>query len=408
MDEKILGNIPEPGESLFVFYADGIVAAVSAGHDRRLEACGENEMVKRGVRQHDADVSESRGDPWRKKPVGSFFEQDNGTGRTAQQGFLVVVYPCDLSGGLDIRRHDGKRLCLPEFSVPKPFDCHVAGRVDAQVKSSKPLDREDESLPDKADCLFQRVRVLEIMSCCITQAKPWSAGAAGIRLGMKAPVVYVFVFLPAVFAQLKSGHGRVAPVIGDVSDNGEPRAAVRAVYEGIAVPPVLRVEQFLEACAARGDIRGDMYCCGGVGPARQYPERWLTTGDDFLNPDTGQFSKRGEVLPDVRYEIIYGLPRSLYLCHNTVAPVLHKTIQTMAVCTGIDKGSEADPLYGPGKEDAETFRHETPCLNSSICMMIQLNQASSPQAVLQDTSNISRSGLMKQASFFALAMSKST
>jgi hypothetical protein len=55
----------------------------------------------------------------------------------------------------------------------------------------------------------------------------------------------------------EAGHGCARPVVGDARDDGEPRPAIRAVDERVAVAPIRRVEQLGEAVTAGGRVRRD-------------------------------------------------------------------------------------------------------------------------------------------------------
>ncbi len=80
------------------------------------------------------------------------------------------------------------------------------------------------------------------------------ADRAGVGLGMEAPVERVGVFAPAVRAHLELAHGRVWPVVGNVEDDGEARAAVGAVGEGVQMTPVVGVEKLGKAGRASSEI----------------------------------------------------------------------------------------------------------------------------------------------------------
>ena len=138
-------------------------------------------------------------------------------------------------------------------------------------------------------------------------------------------------------------------------------------------------------------------------PKPGIPHRLDLFGEDVL--DIGEYRR---VLPHPVKEIGDRTFGAFHLDNHPVGAVLYHTGQCKHPCGPEDKGPEPHPLNDPGKDDAEPFDHDTLCLNSSICAMIQLNQESSPDEVLQDTSNISRSGLLILASLLALAMSKST
>ena len=82
-----------------------------------------------------------------------------------------------------------------------------------------------------------------------------SADRTRIGLGMKAAVVRIVVFVPARFTERKTVHGGVAPVIGNIRNDGIARPAVGAVDKRVLIPSVLRVEQLPETVAANRYIR---------------------------------------------------------------------------------------------------------------------------------------------------------
>ena len=78
---------------------------------------------------------------------------------------------------------------------------------------------------------------------------------AGNRLGVKAAVSRVVIFRGAVGAERKARHAGVGPVIRDGLDDSKARAAVGAVDERVAVPPIPRVKKFAPAIRADRQIR---------------------------------------------------------------------------------------------------------------------------------------------------------
>jgi len=60
-----------------------------------------------------------------------------------------------------------------------------------------------------------------------------------------SPIEY---FIDSIYYLIfKVLHRSLLPVVREGVDDGEPRAAVRAVYKGIAVAPVFRVKELLKA-----------------------------------------------------------------------------------------------------------------------------------------------------------------
>ena len=83
------------------------------------------------------------------------------------------------------------------------------------------------------------------------------ARRARVRLGVEAAVARVVVLGLAGGAHDEAGHRRPRAVVRDAGDDREARAAVRAVDERVAIPPIGRVEELREAGVAGRDVRGD-------------------------------------------------------------------------------------------------------------------------------------------------------
>ena len=93
----------------------------------------------------------------------------------------------------------------------------------------------------------------------IPQFKLRAAGGTGIRLGMKSPVVRIFVFGAAIRAHCEGLHGCVRAVVGERFDDRETGTAVGAVGKRITIAPVLGIEYL------RAGIPGRWRCRGGSG-----------------------------------------------------------------------------------------------------------------------------------------------
>ena len=120
---------------------------------------------------------------------------------------------------------------------------------------------------------------------------------------MVAAVFNVVIFPLAVRAHGKGLHGSLRPVIGNVLDDGQTRAAVGAVNKRIAIAAVLRIQQLPQTVGADGDIRGDEGVTAGLPQAlynrkirkvlrRNFPHRHiLDDGEGRRFP--GQRLKKG-------------------------------------------------------------------------------------------------------------------
>ncbi len=63
--------------------------------------------------------------------------------------------------------------------------------------------------------------------------------------------------MQAVRAEGKRGHGGGRPVVGDILDDGEARAAIGAIDERVEIAAIAGVEQFPLTIRTDGDIGAD-------------------------------------------------------------------------------------------------------------------------------------------------------
>ena len=67
---------------------------------------------------------------------------------------------------------------------------------------------------------------------------------------MKAAILRIPIFIGTSRTQLKLAQRRVAAVVRQIPDDGVTRPALRAIDEGVPIPPCLRIIQFIEALSA--------------------------------------------------------------------------------------------------------------------------------------------------------------
>ena len=87
--------------------------------------------------------------------------------------------------------------------------------------------------------------------------QPRSTAGTRVRLRVIPPIRRILVLRPARAAHLEPRHRRQRPVVGDAAHDREPRAAVGAVDERVAVAPVGRVEQLAQAVVACRRVGSD-------------------------------------------------------------------------------------------------------------------------------------------------------
>ena len=132
------------------------------------------------------------------------------------------------------------------------------GGVAREVVAAEALDRHDRARPQRVLGRDERgvgSRRSRRRPDSNHSARP--ALRARQRLGVEAAVAGVVVLGRARGAEREPGHRGVGSVVGQPHGDREPRTAVRAVDERVAVPAVGRVEQLAQAVVAHGDVGRD-------------------------------------------------------------------------------------------------------------------------------------------------------
>ena len=135
------------------------------------------------------------------------------------------------------------------------------------------------------------------------------------------------VFARAVGAHREAGHGGAGAVVGQRGDDGEARAAVGAVDEGVPVAPVGRVALFGGAFGAHGDVGGGERAAA-VGP-RRVRDREAGAADDrnVLRLNRFDDRQRRGVVGEPGEEVVEIRGVALDLDDRAGAVVAHRTGQ---------------------------------------------------------------------------------
>ena len=156
----------------------------------------------------------------------------------------------------------------------------------------------------------------------IEQRKRRPAFGAGIGLGVKSPLCGIIELVQAPIAERESRHARIGAVVRQRAGDGEPRTALGAVDERIAVAPVARIEQLGEARLAHSRVGCDprariaSAACSNL-------EACVRTHRRFARLDTVDASKSGRLARKTRQEAIQRRRLALDLDGNAVRIVAH-------------------------------------------------------------------------------------
>ena len=213
--------------------------------------------MQRRVRQKHSQVSIARRDLLGDSGRGLLGQQHNRTLHHAESFHGSVTELTKISGRVDRRHHNGKRLLDPSLPLPQQCDGGWIDGIRCQMKSAQALDGHHQPSLKSLGCFRDGVGDGNLLALPVPQFHLWAALPAGIRLSMKTSVQRIVVFCLAGCAHAEGSHRRVGPVVGNVAHNREARATVGAVDEGIQITPVVWIKQLPKTIGANADIRGN-------------------------------------------------------------------------------------------------------------------------------------------------------
>ena len=173
---------------------------------------------------------------------------------------------------------------------------------------------------------------------------------------MEPAVARVVVFAAAIGAHGERRHGGALPIVGRTGHDGEARAAVCAVEEGIAVTAIAGIVQLAQAVGAGGDIRRDERGPAGAGFARVDTEAGLAArlalfAGQFLDP-----RQRRRPPPQLADESIERVRSALYLDDHSAGAISHETRESQARGERVHVRAKAHTLHHASDGDAPARR----------------------------------------------------
>src|SRR5581483_7082819 len=139
--------------------------------------------------------------------------------------------------------------------LPEPLYGLSIERITGQVVATQALD--GENLASRELLRGGSNGIGEAVPGPIEQSHLWATGRTGIGLSMKASIERIFILRLAERAEWEVAHSGLVAVVGNILDNGEAWPTVGAVNEGIAIPSVSRIKEFVQAVTTGGCIRRD-------------------------------------------------------------------------------------------------------------------------------------------------------
>jgi len=228
-------------------------------------------VVQRRVGQHDAEPVHAGGDgPGHQPAAAAWRKQDNRGGGAAQDRGGLVGNVAKGPDHVEVARHHRERLPRAALALPQAGDGVGVGGVAGELEAAQALDREDLAAHQQARRAvhgIERGDGVERERAAVAAFQPGAraAGMAGDRLRVEAAVVRRPVLGGAGGAEVERPHRGSLPVVGNALDDRQPRAAMGAVGERVAVAPLKGVERLGAALRAGRGIRDDAGACARSG-----------------------------------------------------------------------------------------------------------------------------------------------
>ena len=360
--QEQVGDPAQPFERVAVLVGNRLVREVGAGHDQngritgRQAAVGQQQMMKRRVRKHHAELRSAGGDgagDGRATPAGG--ENDRPL-RRLERRLLLLAELDQPERGLDAGHHQGKRLVLPVLARAQPRHRLLVAGIAGEVKPADALDRDDQPVGQPSRRTVDgvdRARYSGPLSTRADEPHPRAAPGAGVGLGVKATIGRVVILPPAFVAHLEARHRRGRPVVGDAGDDREPRPAVGAVDERVAVPAIRGVEQLRQALPAGGRVGGHRSVGRAAPRADHDPEAGFAERGHRLGPDALDLGQRRRFPLDASHEALHRVGLALNFEQDAVLVVEHVAGQPLLVREPVGEGAKTHTLdraldTGPG------------------------------------------------------------
>ena len=161
VDRPVVGEEPvhqraEPGRRVGVVHHDRLVGEVPAGQDERHPELGGEQVVQRGVGEHDAEVAVAGRDGIGDGRPGPAAQQRDRPAPRREHGRRRRADDDELRGVREVGRHHRERLLLAVLARPQAGHRGVVVGPGREVVAADPLDREHRAVTQEGRRPAQR------------------------------------------------------------------------------------------------------------------------------------------------------------------------------------------------------------------------------------------------------------
>src|SRR5215467_12802785 len=237
VNQEDIRNAAQPGHGVAVLVCDGLVAAVAAGHDERTIDPLEEHVLERRVRQHQAEMVESRRYSVCKHLAAGnrcALQNHDGPSHGLKQVRLGVRDDAELPRDLEALHHQRQRLRISRLPAPEFVHHFWRGRVAGQMIATESLERDDAAGPQRGHSFLKGVARLQCPAIGVEEGKRGAARRTGDWLGMETAIADALVLRPTGSAHREGRHGRALAVVWQRPNDRVARSARSAVEEWVA------------------------------------------------------------------------------------------------------------------------------------------------------------------------------
>lgn len=150
---------------------------------------------------------------------------------------------------------------------------------------------------------------------------------------------------------LEGGHGSARAVVRNIANDGEARATIGAVNEGVAKTAVARIHHFTQTIGAHGDVRRDERFGRRVKTAGEDAESGFRLQLGIAGKKRGDFGQRRKFGRQALKETVEEDGVALDFDGHSRGSVGNKASEIAFLSEAIDKGTKTDTLDYAGDVD---------------------------------------------------------
>src|SRR6266566_3712215 len=240
-------------------------------------------MLQGRVRQEQSKITIERSNLFRDLACRFPLKQNNRPLNRHQGSVFLGTYFAEFFSYLNTRHHDREWLFDAPFALAEKRDRSGIRSVSGKMESSQAFHGNNQPGLERGCALGYRVAGINDFTVSVPKLQLRAAIPARVRLSMKAAIQRIVVFGLACSTHREKCHRSARPVVRNIADDGESRATIRAIDEGIAKPPIARFEQLAQTIVASGHVGRDQGMNGFASLAGNNPKLAVAVAREIAN-----------------------------------------------------------------------------------------------------------------------------